>query len=93
MLRTIKDLKDYMKWHRLPYGVVLDINKERHVKPWAPNGEKYTLYYASSFGVIAHANNVNDARNMLEQYLERLESERIEAERIVEDGMKLLTEC
>lgn len=66
---TTKALSEYAQ-KKLPYGVVLDINKERHIKPFAENGEKYSLRN-SSYKAYAHASTIAEAYEMIDDFCER----------------------
>lgn len=47
------------------------VNPERYLKPYAPNGEKYGLYYPNTYKLIASADNIFNAKNMIDDFVSR----------------------
>lgn len=69
-VKTTKDLEKYAK-EMLPTTVYLSINLDRNIKPFAPAGEKYTLVFRSNYTSAGHANNIQDAKDMIDDFLAR----------------------
>lgn len=60
MIRTTKELEKYAA-EKLPVGVALNVNKEHWIKPYAEEGEKYSIYYVNTFKAISHPETIEDA--------------------------------
>lgn len=50
-------------------GVTFFINTGRWIKPYAPNGEKYGLCYINTNKLIASANNIAEAKEMIDDFV------------------------
>lgn len=50
-------------------GVTFFINTGRWIKPYAPNGEKYGLCYINTNKLIVSANNIAEAKKMIDDYI------------------------
>ena len=59
-------------------NVFLFINTKRFIKPYAPNGEKYGLYYANTYKLITYANNITEAKEMIDNFV--IEEQEMEKE-------------
>lgn len=70
-MKTTKELIKYAE-EKLPRGVALCVNKEHHIKPYAENGEKYTIWHTGNYSSIAHAENIQEAKEMIDDYLSRI---------------------
>lgn len=68
---TTKELQKYAD-KKLPNYVHFDVNKARFIRPWAEEGEKYTIYYRNTYKAIAHANTIDEAILMINDYCNRL---------------------
>ena len=68
IMKTTKELIKYAE-KKLPREVALSINKEHHIKPYAENGEKYTIWFVNSYSAIAHAETIQEAQEMSDEYL------------------------
>lgn len=60
MIRTTKELERYAM-DKLPVGIALSVNKEHYYKPYAEDGEKYSIYYVNTFKAISHPRTIEDA--------------------------------
>ena len=71
-IRTTKDLEAYAD-EKLPRGIFLSINKEHHLAPYAPNGEKYSLGFCVTMVMVGgfFANNIQEAVEMIDEYVEQ----------------------
>lgn len=69
---TTKQLQEYANKALENYnGVAFDVNTEHYIRPWAAEGEKYTLYFVNTFAQIASANNIYDAKEIIDNYVSR----------------------
>ena len=69
---TTKQLQNYANKALENYGdVFFFVNTKRIIKPYAPNGEKYGIAYASTYKLIASANNIFDAKEMINDFVSR----------------------
>ena len=78
-IMTTKQLKKYADEQLKNYNdVFFFVNTKRIIKPYAPNGEKYGLYYANTYKLIAYANNIADAKEMIDNFV--IEEQEMEKE-------------
>lgn len=67
---TTKQLMEYAKISLKNFNsVTFFVNTERWIKPYAPNGEKYGLCYINTNKLIASANNIAEAKTMVDDYI------------------------
>lgn len=45
------------------------VNTRRIIKPYAPDGEKYGIAYKNTYKLIASANNIDEAKTMVGDYI------------------------
>lgn len=57
-----KQLKDYD-------DVFFFVNTEKSIKPYAPNGEKYGIYYTNTYKIIDCASNIAEAKDMIDYFV------------------------
>ena len=50
-------------------SVTFFVNPGRGIKPYAPYGEKYGLCYINTNKLIASANNIDEAKAMIDDYI------------------------
>lgn len=68
---TIKQLMNYAGNQLENFnGVTFFANTGRWVRPYAPNGEKYGLCYINTNKLIASANNIDEAKAMIDDYID-----------------------
>ena len=69
---TTKQLKKYAYKQLENCGdVFFFVNTKKIIKPYAPDGEKYGIAYANTYKLIASANNIDDAKNMIDDFISR----------------------
>lgn len=69
---TTKQLMKYAKNQLKNFNsVTFFVNPGRWIRPYAPNGEKYGLCYINSNKLIASANNIFNAKNMIDDFVSR----------------------
>lgn len=67
---TTKQLKKYADKQLENYGdVFFFVNTERIIKTYAQNGEKYGIAYINTSKLIRSANNIFDAKNMIDDFV------------------------
>lgn len=69
-IMTTKQLMKYaVKQLEGHSGVRFFVNQHRWIKPYAPNGEKYGLYYVVTNKLIISANNIPEAKEMIDEFI------------------------
>lgn len=67
---TTKQLMKYAKNQLENFNsVTFFVNTGRWIRPYAPNGEKYGLCYINTNKLIASANNIAEAKEMIDDYI------------------------
>lgn len=67
-----KQLMNYAKKQLENFNsVTFFVNTGRWIKPYAPDGEKYGLAYMNTNKLIASANNIDEAKNMIDDFVSR----------------------
>ena len=69
-IMTIKQLKKYADSQLKNYDdVFFFVNTKRIIKPYAQNGEKYGLCYINTNKLIVSANNISEAKEMIDDFI------------------------
>lgn len=69
---TTKQLMKYANKALENYcDVFFFVNTKRIIKPYAPNGEKYGIAYTNTYKLIACSDNIDDAKNMIDDFISR----------------------
>lgn len=67
---TTKQLKKYAYKQLENYGdVFFFVNTKRIIKPYASGGEKYGIAYANTYKLIACADNIDEAKEMIDDFV------------------------
>jgi hypothetical protein len=67
---TTKQLKKYADNQLKNYDdVFFFVNTKRIIKPYAHNGEKYGICYNNTYNLIASANNIDEAKEMIDDFV------------------------
>lgn len=67
---TTKQLKKYADEQLKNYNdIFFFVNKEKCIMPYAPNGEKYGIAYINTYKLIARANTIYDALEMIDNFV------------------------
>lgn len=67
---TTKQLKKYADKQLKNYdNVFFFVNSKRYIKPYAQSGEKYGIAYKNTNILLNFANNINDAKHMIDDFI------------------------
>lgn len=69
-IMTTKQLKKYADEQIKNYNdVFFFVNTKRSITPYAQNGEKYGIAYNNTYKLIASANNIDGAKEMIDCFV------------------------
>lgn len=69
-IMTTKQLKKYADEQLKNYNdVFFFVNTRRSIKPYTQNGEKYGIAYNNTYKLIASANNIDGAKEMIDCFV------------------------